>query len=410
MKERIVITGVGLSSPNGNNLGQMREALLNDKSGITHKEIRHMGKQAVGLVNFPEDKYQSKKMRKRGTRAGAISIYCANEALQDAKIDIEQMDKDRIGIFLGITEHGNVETEEEIHQLYQNYQMNTDYWSHHHNPRTVANSPAGEVTLNLKITGPAYTIGAACAAGNMGLIQAAQMLILGEVDLAFCGGISESAQTFGIFAAFKAQGALGTHQDPTLASKPLSQDRNGIVISEGGCIYTLERLEDAKKRGAKIYGELISYYTNSDASDFVLPNVERQIQCMNKTLERAGLKAKDVDLVNLHATGTKQGDIQECEAVSQVFGYSENTYVNCTKGFIGHAMGAAGALELAGNLPSFTDGLMHPCKNITEIDPKCNLKNLIINQPIKRETNIILNNSFGMLGINSSVLIKKYKE
>jgi 3-oxoacyl-[acyl-carrier-protein] synthase II len=408
MKDRVVITGVGLTSPNGNNLEQMREALLNDRSGITHEEIRHMGKQAVGLVNFPEGKYQSKKMRKRGTRAGAISIYCANEAIQDAKINLDEVEKDRIGIFLGITEHGNVETEEEIHQLYQNNGMNTDYWSHHHNPRTVANSPAGEVTLNLKVTGPAYTIGAACAAGNMGLIQAAQMLILGEVDLALCGGISESAQTFGIFSAFKAQGALGTHVDPTLASKPLSKDRNGIVISEGGCVYTLERLSDAKKRGATIHGELISYYTNSDASDFVLPNVERQIQCMHKTLERAGIESKDVDLVNLHATGTMQGDIQECEAVSQVFGYSENTYVNCTKGFIGHAMGAAGALELAGNLPSFTDGFIHPCKNITEVDPKCDLKNLVKDKPIRKDVNLILNNSFGMLGINSSVLIKKY--
>ena len=295
MKERIVITGVGLTSPNGDNLEQMRDALLNDRSGITHEEVRHMGIQAVGLVNFPEDKYQSKKMRKRGTRAGAISIYCANEAVLDANINLDEFNKDRIGIFLGITEHGNVETEEEIHKLYQENGMNTDYWSHHHNPRTVANSPAGEVTLNLKITGPAYTIGAACAAGNMGLIQAAQMLMLGEVDLALCGGISESAQTFGIFAAFKAQGALGFNQDPTKASKPLSCDRNGIVISEGGCIYTLERLSDAIKRGATIHGELISYYTNSDASDFVLPNVARQIQCMENTLKRAGLEASDID-------------------------------------------------------------------------------------------------------------------
>lgn len=408
-QERIVITGIGLTSPNGNNLEEMRSALLNDRSGISHEEIRHMGKQAVGLVDFPESKYQSKKMRKRGTRAGAISIYCANEAIADSKIDMETLDKDRVGIFLGITEHGNVETEEEIHQLYQNNNMNTDYWSHHHNPRTVANSPAGEVTLNLNVTGPAYTIGAACAAGNMGLIQGAQMLRLGEVDLAICGGVSESAQTFGIFAAFKAQGALGSHEDPTKASKPLSADRNGIVISEGGCIYTLERLEDALKRGATIYGELISYHSNSDASDFVLPNVERQIQCMKKTLEKADMKPEDIDIVNLHATGTIQGDIQECEAISHVFGYSENTHINCTKGFIGHAMGAAGALELAGNIPSFRDGKIHPCKNIDEVDPKCDLKNLVKDKPVEKTVDTILNNSFGMLGINSSVLIKKYQ-
>lgn len=407
MKHRIVITGVGLTAPNGNNITEYRNALLEGKSGITHTEIRHMGIQAAGLCDFDEKKYQSRKTRKRGTRVGAISIYCANEAIVDSKLDWENTDKDRVGVYLGITEHGNVETENEIHELYQN-DLNTEFWSHHHNPRTVANNPAGEVTLNLNITGPHYTIGAACAAGNIGLIQACQMLQLEEVDIALAGGVSESPQTFGIFAAFAAQGALGKHEDPTKATMPLDKDRNGIVISEGGAIYTLERLDDALKRDAKIYGEVVGYHSNSDATDFVLPNTERQIQCMNRAIERASLKVEDIDIVNLHATGTVMGDIQECEAVSQVFGYSENTYVNCTKGFIGHSMGAAGALELAGNLPSFTDGYIHPCKKIEEIDPKCDLKNLVNGERIEKEVNIILNNSFGMLGINSSLIIKKY--
>jgi len=407
MKHRIVITGIGLTAPNGNNLEEFRDALLEGRSGITHTEVRHMGIKAAGLCDFDETKYQSRKTRKRGTRVGAISIYCANEAISDSKLDWENFDKDRVGVYLGITEHGNVETENEIHDLYQN-DLNTDFWSHHHNPRTVANNPAGEVTLNLKITGPHYTIGAACAAGNLGLIQACQMLQLEEVDYALAGGVSESPQTFGIFAAFAAQGALGEHEDPTLATRPLDIDRNGIVISEGGAIYTLERLEDAKKRDARIYGEVIGYHSNSDASDFVLPNTERQIQCMTRAIEKASLKVEEIDIVSLHATGTKMGDIQECEAVSQVFGYSENTYINCSKGFIGHAMGAAGALELAGNLPSFSDNYIHPCKKIENIDPKCNLKNLVNGEKIQKEVNVILNNSFGMLGINSSLIIKKY--
>ena len=407
MKHRIVITGVGLTAPNGNNITDFRKALLEGKSGITHTEVRHMGIQAAGLCDFDEKKYQSKKTRKRGTRVGAISIYCANEAVVDSGINWEETDKDRVGVYLGITEHGNVETENEIHELYQNG-LDTEFWSHHHNPRTVANNAAGEVTLNLNITGPHYTIGAACAAGNIGLIQACQMLQLEEVDLALAGGVSESPQTFGIFAAFAAQGALGKHEDPTKATMPLDKNRNGIVISEGGAIYTLERLDDAEKRNAKIYGEVIGYHSNSDATDFVLPNTERQIQCMNRAIERANLKVEDIDIVNLHATGTVMGDIQECEAVSQVFGYSEDTYVNCTKGFIGHSMGAAGALELAGNLPSFTDGFIHPCKKIEDIDPKCDLKNLVNGEKKEKEVNIILNNSFGMLGINSSLIIKKY--
>ncbi|WP_372654266.1 beta-ketoacyl synthase [Halobacteriovorax sp.] len=407
MKHRIVITGIGLTAPNGNNLEEFRTALLEGRSGITHTEVRHMGIKAAGLCDFDESKYQSRKTRKRGTRVGAISIYCANESIINSKLDWENIDKDRVGVYLGITEHGNVETENEIHDLYQN-DLNTEFWSHHHNPRTVANNPAGEVTLNLSITGPHYTIGAACAAGNLGIIQACQMLQLEEVDVALAGGVSESPQTFGIFAAFAAQGALGEHEDPTLATRPLDIDRNGIVISEGGAIYTLERLEDAKKRNADIIAEVVGFHSNSDASDFVLPNTERQIQCMNKAIEKAGLKVDEIDVVSLHATGTKMGDIQECEAVSQVFGYSENTYINCAKGFIGHAMGAAGALELAGNIPSFKDGFIHPCKKIENIDPKCDLKNLVNGEKVEKEVNYILNNSFGMLGINSSLIVKKY--
>ncbi len=407
-KQRIVITGIGLTSPLGNNLAELRDGLLSGRSGISHIEIRHMGIVAAGLCNFDEAKHQPKKMRKRGTRAGAISIYCAKEALIDSGMDFDGVDKSRVGVYIGITEHGNVETENEIHDLYNVHNRDVSFWSHHHNPRTVANNPAGEITLNMGITGPHYTIGAACAAGNLGIIQGVQQLLLDEVDVAFAGGISESAQTFGIFAAFKAQGALGHHADPALATRPLDVERNGIVVSEGGAIYLLERLSDAKFRKAKIYGEIIGYHSNSDASDFVLPNTERQIECMKFAMKKAGIEPHEIDIVNMHATGTLQGDIQECQAVAGLFGASKTTYVNATKGFIGHAMGAAGALELAGNIPSFTDGYVHPCKKIENLDPQCAIPNLVNGEKVRHNVNIILNNSFGMLGINSTLIVKKY--
>ena len=408
MSKRIVITGVGLTSPVGNNLAEMRKNLLEGKSGITENEIRYMGKRPAGFCDFDEEKYQKKKARRRGTRAGSISIYCANEALSDAGVDWAAVDKSRYGVFLGITEHGNVETEEEVYQMHQN-DLDYNLWSIHHNPRTVANSCAGEVTLNLGITGPHYTVGSACAGGNMGLINGVQQILLGEVDSALCGGISESSQTFGIFAAFNAQGALGSHEDVTKASRPLCKTRNGIAISEGGCVFHIETLESAEKRNAKIYGEVVAYAYNSDASDFVLPNTQRQIECMHKALSRADLAVSDIDIVNLHATGTVMGDINEVGAVREVFGQSKNTAVNFTKGHIGHCMGAAGALELAGNLPSFEDGMIHAGINVEELDPECHMENLVINKP-KENPNVqtILNNSFGMLGINSSVIIKKY--
>jgi len=406
---RVVITGVGLTAPNANHLNDFRRALLNQKSGISEMEVRYMGKVAAGNCNFDEYLYQKKKMRRRGTRAGSISIYCAHEALKDSGLSLESLVKDRTGIYLGITEHGNVETENEIYELHQN-NLDAGLWSHHHNPRTVANTPAGEVSLNTGITGPAYTIGAACAAGNIGVIHGMQMLQLGEIDLALAGGVSESTGTFGIFAGFKSQGALGSHEDPTKASRPLDINRNGIVVSEGGAVFVLERLEDALQRGAKIYGEIAGYHVNSDTVDFVLPDTQRQIQCINTAMAKANISPRDIDIVNLHATGTVSGDENECEAVRAVFGQSDNTYVNCTKGFIGHAMGAAGALELAGNLPSFTDHKIHSCKYIENVDPKCNVKNLVNGDPVKKDVNFILSNSFGMLGINSVLIVKKYKQ
>ena len=407
-EERIVITGVGLTSPNGDNLTEFRQNLLSGISGVGKIDTHYMGEVIAGACDFDPLKYQKKKALRRGTRAGSIAIYCANEAIIDSNLNLSSFDKSRIGIYLGITEHGNVETENEIYNIKQ-YDYNVDFWSHHHNPRTVANSPAGEVTLNLGITGPHYTLGAACAAGNIGFIHGLQMLRLKEVDLALAGGVSETPHTFGVFAAFKNEGALASHTEPTRASRPFDKDRNGIVVSEGGCICTLERLDDALERGAKIYGEIVGYAINSDASDYILPNPLRQMECMNSALKRAGISAGDIDIINTHATATQEGDKAECKAIRGVFEDDSNVYINNTKSFIGHTMGAAGALELVGNLPSFEDNIVHPTINIDNVDPECAFKNLVINEPRKIDrVDYILNNSFGMLGINSVVIVKKY--
>jgi len=406
--ERIVITGVGLTSPNGNDPAAFRHSLLSGVSGVSNISLRYIGEVHAGVCTYDPLRYQNRKDVRNGTRAGSIAIYCANEALRDAGLAITPEKRGRTGVYVGITEHGNVETENEIFQI-SRYNYDVKYWTHYHNPRTVANNPAGEVTVNLGITGPHYCIGAACAAGNAGLIQGAQQLQLGEVDLALAGGVSESIHTFGIFASFKSQNALAHHADPTRASRPFDLDRNGVVVSEGGALFVLERLADARRRGARILGELLGWALNSDASHFVLPNPERQAECIAQAIARAGIEPRDVDLVNTHATSTPQGDIQECDAIRKVFGGSSpHPLVNNTKGFIGHAMGAAGALEIAGNLGMFTDGLAHPCLNVDRLDPQCALPGLVLGEPRRLpRTDILLSNSFGMLGINSTVVIRR---
>lgn len=403
--QRIVITGVGLTAPNGNDWQSYRQALLEKRSGVQPYEIRYFGETLAGVCDFDSKRYQTKKDLRRGTRAGSVGVYAANEAVKHSGLDWENVDKSRVGIYVGVTEHGNVETENEIFVI-KGFDYDTSCWSHHHNPRTVANNPAGEIALNMGITGPHYTIGAACAAGNAGFIQGAQMLRLNECDVAIAGGTSESIHTFGIFASFNSQNALATHDDPTAASRPFDINRNGIVVAEGGCLYTLERLSDAKARDAKIYGELVGYAMNTDATDFVLPNPERQAQCVNAALTKAGLEANDIDIVSTHATGTSSGDTQECSALREVFGECTNTRINNTKSYIGHAMGAAGSLELAGNLLAFEDGVVHPTINVDELDPTCALPGLVINEPQEsKRVDYVLNNSFGMLGINSVVII-----
>ncbi len=408
---RIVITGVGLTAPNGDDLPSFRQSLLRGVSGVEPYSIRYFGDTLAGVCHFNPAQYQKRKDIRNGTRAGSIAIYCANQAIADSDVEWPGRDRSRVGVYLGITEHGNVETEAEIHNIRQ-FDYNLRYWSHFHNPRTVANSPAGQVTVNLGITGPHYTIGAACAAGNLGIIQGLQQLQLGEVDLALAGGVSESIHTFGIFAGFQSQGALATHGEPTRASRPFDRARNGIVVAEGGAVFVLERYSDAVARGARILGEIVGYATNSDATDFVLPNPQRQGECIAAALQRAGLEPPQIDLVSTHATGTPVGDIQECQALCQAFGSEQpikDLDFNNTKSFIGHAMGAAGALELAGNLPSFQDGLVHPTINLEDPDPECVLPGrLVAGKPERRErVEVILNNSFGMLGINSVLIVKK---
>ena len=408
--DRIVLTGVGLTCPLGNELPTYRDALLSGQSGVSLFPVRNMGEQPAGVCDFDQTKYQKRKEIRVGTRAGSIAIFCANEAIAAAGLDLGNLDTSRIGIYLGITEHGNVETETEVCQLFDHYDEDVKYWTHHHNPRTVANNPAGEITVNLGLTGPHYTIGAACAAGNAGIIQGVQQLRLGECDYALAGGVSESIRAYGIFAGFKSQGALASHEDPTRASRPFDQARNGIVVSEGGCIYVLERLKDAQRRGANIIAEVAGYRINSDGTDYVLPNPERQEECMRQAIENAKLQPEQIDLVSTHATSTPQGDEQECKAIRNLFGESIHTMVNNTKSFIGHSMGAAGAIELAGNLPSFHDGHVHCTLNVDHLDPACALPGLVTGKAVAKPggVNVILNNSFGMLGINSVLILKKF--
>ena len=367
--QRIVITGVGLDRAERQfaaGIPRKPAGRPQRRGSLRYSLFRaHDGR---GL-QFRRTAHQKRKDIRRGTRAAGIGIYYAHEAIADAGLDWPNVEKSRVGIYVGVTEHGNVETENEMF-LIKGYDYDTQYWSHHHNPRTVANNPAGEISLNLGITGPHYTLGAACAAGNAGLIQGVQMLRLGDCDLALSGGVSESIRTFGIFASFNSQGALAKHEDPTKASRPFDLDRNGIVVAEGGCMYVLERISDAQARGANLRRN--RGLCDEQRRDRFCPARPRAPGRVHPAGVAAGRDAPDdVDIVSTHATGTTSGDIQECKALRQVLDGKRPHRVQQHEKLHRPRDGGGRRLELAGNLPAFDDGVCHPTINLDHLDPEC---------------------------------------
>ena len=369
-EQRVVITGIGLTAPNGNSLPEFRQSLLAGRSGVTAYETRYFGPTLAGVCNFDELRYQKRKDVRRGTRAGGIGIYCATRRWPIRASTGKTSTARRVGIYVGVTEHGNVETENEIYQL-KGYDYDTQYWSHHHNPRTVANNPAGEISLNLGITGPHYTLGARLRRRQCGHHPGRADAAAGRLRHRPVAAASRRAFTRSAFSPVStAKGRWPSTKTRTKASRPFDLDRNGIVVAEGGCLFVLERLPDARARGAKIYGEVAGYAMNSDAIDFVLPDPGRQAECIRLALRRAGMNADEIGIVSTHATGTTSGDAQECQALRRSGASNgHHTLFNNTKSFIGHAMGAAGALELAGNLPAFDDGVCHATINLDRPRP-----------------------------------------
>ncbi len=248
--QRIVITGIGLTAPGANNLRDFRTNLLACRSGVQAYDVRYIGPTVAGVCHYDELRYQKKKEVRRGTRAGSIGIYFANEALLDSGLDWPNIDKANVGIYVGVTEHGNVETENELYQL-KSFDYDTKFWSHHHDPRTVANNPAGEISLNLGITGPHYTIGRSLAAGNAGLIQGRANVAAGRMRRGAGWRRFRKHSHIRYFRQFQSARRLASHDDPTKASRPFDVERTRHCCGRRGLHVHFGRMSDARDRGAK---------------------------------------------------------------------------------------------------------------------------------------------------------------
>jgi 3-oxoacyl-[acyl-carrier-protein] synthase II len=411
MKFPIVITGIGVVSSLADTLNETFSKILQGETGITSHDFEHLKAVPLGkITNIDFSKYITRKEQRRYSYAGCLAIYCAMEALNHAKISNTKM-RSEAGIYIGVTSVGTLATEQSTEKLYtdQDYtQLIPPYLNNHF----LANSPSGELSLKLETGAPHYTIGAACAAGNMGIIQACQMIELGEVPFAIAGGVSDLATSVNANLGFVGQGALSKSVENSCekACLPLCENRPGVVIGDGCAMFILETEQRAKQRGAPILAYIDGYGSASDYNSFAEPQVDGQIRCLEKTFAKSSLKPEQIDAINLHATGTQLGDKVEMKTIQTFFANTESK-LYALKGYLGHTMGAAGAIELALSIKSLQTNTIPACytaNHQAKIDIECQSPNLLTTNFASDKTiHSILNNSFGFFGINSSIIIKK---
>lgn len=411
--KRVVVTGLGALTPIGNNISEYWDQLLAGKSGcapITYFDTeKFKTKFACELKNFnPLDHFDRKEARKLD-RFAQYALVSSQEAITDANIDLEEVDKFRVGVIWGAG-IGGLET-------FQNEVINyaegdgTPRFNPFFIPKMIADIAPGNISIKHGFMGPNYTTVSACASSANAMIDALNYIRLGHCDIIVTGG-SEAAVTIAGMGGFNAMHALSTRNDsPETASRPFDATRDGFVLGEGAGALILEEYEHAKKRGAKIYAEVIGGGMSSDAYHMTAPHpdgigVER---VMLNCLRDAGITPDQVDAINTHGTSTPLGDTAELIAISKVFGeHAEKININSTKSMTGHLLGAAGAIEAIASILAMKNGIVPPTINHTTIDENIDPKlNLTLNKPQEREINVAMSNTFGFGGHNACVLFKK---
>ena len=410
---RVVVTGLGALTPIGNTLSEYWEGLLSGKSGagpITYFDPSLFKTQfACELKNFdPLDHFDRKEARKYD-RFAQYAMVSVAEAIEDAKLPLEKIDKDRIGVIWGAG-IGGLET-------FQNEVLNfaADDENQRFNPffipKMIADIAPGLISIKYGFRGPNFATVSACASASNAMIDALNYIRLGYADVMVTGG-SEAAVTKAGIGGFNAMHALSKrNDDPLTASRPFDKDRDGFVLGEGAGALILESYEHAVNRGATIYAELAGGGLSADAYHMTAPHPEGlgAKKVMENCLKDAGLKPQDVDIINMHGTSTPLGDIAESNAIVSVF--KEHTYsmnINSTKSMTGHLLGAAGAVEAIASILAIKHGIVPPTINHQTDDEEIDSKiNFTFDKPQERTVNVALSNTFGFGGHNACVLFKK---
>ena len=415
MKDRrIVITGMGALTPLGNSVEETWAGMKAGRSGIS--EIKSIDTQNISVhfagevKEFDATPYFKKdpKSIRRCDRFELLAMAAAGMALEDAGLDLDTINKDRVGVMVGSGIGGLGILSDNCEVLLKSGPRRVSPFCI---PYMITNMASGLVSMEYGFGGPNMSISTACATANHCIGEAWRIMKFGDADVMVCGGAEGAIQPIGI-TGFANMKALSTrNDDPATASRPYDIDRDGFVMSEGAGVIILETLEHAQARGARILAELVGYGLSCDAYHYAAPAPEGEgaSRCMEMALKHAGLKPEDVDYVNTHGTSTPVGDICEVKAIKRTFGgYATNgLVVSSTKSMTGHLLGAAGGIELLACVKAIQDNFVPPTINVFNQDPQCDL-DVCPNVGREMKVDVALSNSFGFGGHNSSLIVKRF--
>ncbi|KAB8155751.1 beta-ketoacyl-ACP synthase II [Kordia sp. TARA_039_SRF] len=411
--KRVVVTGLGALTPIGNTVEEYWNGLITGKSGaapVTYFDAeKFKTKFACEVKNFEVTDFIHRREARRMDKFSQYAMVASDEAIADAKLDMDSINKLRVGVVWGAG-IGGLETFQEEVMNFANGD-GTPKFNPFFIPKMIADIAPGNISIKHGFMGPNYTTVSACASSANAMIDALNYIRLGHCDVIVTGG-SEAAVTIAGMGGFNAMHAMSTrNDDPETASRPFDANRDGFVLGEGAGAIILEEYEHAKARGAKIYAEVVGGGLSSDAYHMTAPHPDGigVMAVMRNCLENAGMQPEEVDHINTHGTSTPLGDVAELKAISEVFGdHAKNININSTKSMTGHLLGAAGAIEAIASILSIEHGIVPPTINHSTVDENIDPSlNLTLNEAQKRTVKVAMSNTFGFGGHNACVLFKK---
>lgn len=408
MKRRVVITGLGIVSPVGNDIDSAWDNIVNGRSGIgriTRFDPEAMNAQIAGEVkDFDVTQYMSAKEAKQMDTFIHYGVAAGTQALRDSGLEVTEANAERIGVIVGSGIGGLPRIEEtQTEYLQRGARRISPFFV----PASLINLVSGQLSIMHGLKGPSYAVVSACTTGLHSIGDAARLIAYGDADVMVAGGAESTVSPLGI-GGFAAMRALSTrNDDPTTASRPWDIDRDGFVLGEGAGVLVLEEYEHARKRGARIYGEFAGYGMSSDAHHITSPDQDGPRRGMLAALRDGGINPEDVNYVNAHGTSTPLGDINETKALKAAFGdHARNLVVNSTKSMTGHLLGAAGGIEAVFTTLAVYHQISPPTINIFNVDPECDL-DYCANQARELKIDAALSNSFGFGGTNGSMVVRR---